>query len=148
MPSDIPVSTDATQWPEPIAVLSLACSFPRASTPAEFIATMEKCEDIRTGPPNKRWGTRIRQDTGFKGTYLENIEYFDHGYFGLSENEAGELDAQQRIAVQVCHEALMNAGYYTAATPENEREGKRSAEDAACFVGVANGMPCEMETSI
>lgn len=134
-------------WSEPIAILSAACSFPcNATTPEKYFNVMLACQDIRTPPPNKRWGTQIRDDSGMRGTYLDNVEYFDNAFFGLSETEAKTMDAQQRIAVQVCYEALSNAGYATAVAGEKKnREGMKSAEEAAVYVGVANGERRESE---
>ncbi|MFH9044659.1 amino acid adenylation domain-containing protein [Streptomyces sp. NPDC017966] len=43
--------------------------------------------------------------------YLHRIDQFDHAYFGLSRREAEFMDPQQRIALQLSHRAIENAGY-------------------------------------
>ncbi|KAI9026692.1 thiolase-like protein [Hyaloraphidium curvatum] len=134
----MPTATART-WAEPIAIVGMACSFPAGcDTPEQYFERMLEAKDIRTGPPNERWNTRIRPESGWKGTFLDKVEHFDPEFFGLKEAESQQLDAQQRIAVQVAHEALANAGYADAATPEGQREGLKSSESAAVYVGVAN----------
>ncbi|WP_148082252.1 beta-ketoacyl synthase N-terminal-like domain-containing protein, partial [Streptomyces botrytidirepellens] len=43
--------------------------------------------------------------------YLDRIDMFDHAYFGLSRREAEFMDPQQRIALQLSHQAIENACY-------------------------------------
>ncbi|WP_199860194.1 polyketide synthase, partial [Thermobifida halotolerans] len=41
---------------------------------------------------------------------LEEVEAFDHGFFGISAHEAARMDPQQRLALEVAAEALADAG--------------------------------------
>ncbi|MFN2496068.1 MAG: condensation domain-containing protein [Pseudonocardiaceae bacterium] len=43
--------------------------------------------------------------------YLARVDLFDHRYFGLSLREAELMDPHQRLALQLAHEAVENAGY-------------------------------------
>ncbi|EPH41854.1 putative Linear gramicidin synthase subunit C [Streptomyces aurantiacus JA 4570] len=47
--------------------------------------------------------------------YLDRIDLFDHRFFGLSLREAELMDPHQRIALQLAHRAIENAGYAPAA---------------------------------
>ncbi|MDE9448314.1 hypothetical protein KKJ04_23160, partial [Xenorhabdus bovienii] len=46
-----------------------------------------------------------------RGAYLKDPEKFDYRYFQLTPREASRMDPQQRISLEVCHEALELSGY-------------------------------------
>lgn len=45
------------------------------------------------------------------GAHLAGIGLFDAGFFGFTTHEADATDPQQRILLEVCHEALERAGH-------------------------------------
>lgn len=45
-----------------------------------------------------------------RGYFVENLEDFDCTFFGISPREAEMMDPQQRLSLEVCWEALENAG--------------------------------------
>ena len=56
--------------------------------------------DIDTGwfetvAPNKRFGS-----------FVDGAELFDAGFFAVAQPEAVAMDAQQRLLLEACHEAL------------------------------------------
>jgi len=103
---------------EPIAIIGMACRFPKgASTPGKFWASLKNQEDLVGPIPEKRLAF-IPVDTWKKNPYLqeggylkEDIAAFDHRLFRFSPREAERTDPQQRLFLKVCWEALENAGY-------------------------------------
>jgi len=104
--------------PEPIAVIGLACRFPGAATPDEFWRLLRRGEPAPTPVPASRWqwaavadefppGVPARALT--RGHFVEGLEGFDPGFFGMADGEARRLDPQQRLVLEVAWEALESA---------------------------------------
>lgn len=118
-----------------IAVISLGCRFPQADTPDEFwklISNARKAKG-RTIPPSRfeprRVPDRGRPSDKYWGVFLDDVDAFDHRFFGMSGREAEAMDPQQRLALQVAYETLESAGYFGSFAP---RHG-RPAEDRDDF---------------
>lgn len=45
------------------------------------------------------------------GSFVRDFDLFDNAFFCIPEKEAGEIDPQQRVLIQVCAEALSNGGF-------------------------------------
>jgi len=54
---------------------------------------------------------RVSGSDYLKETFLEEIDKFDHKFFGLSKQEANLMDPNQRLFLQMAWSALENAGY-------------------------------------
>ncbi|MDX6189699.1 beta-ketoacyl synthase N-terminal-like domain-containing protein [Flavobacterium sp. Fl-318] len=112
------VAENQTSLFEPIAVVGLACRFPKgANTPAKFWKALQEQKDLIGPVPEKRadhslggaWeGSPFLKEAGY---LEEDIEDFDHRLFRFSPREAERTDPQQRLFLKVCWEALENAGY-------------------------------------
>jgi acyl transferase domain-containing protein len=50
---------------------------------------------FETAAPNKRFGS-----------FIDAAELFDAPFFGVAAPEAAAMDAQQRLLLEACHEAL------------------------------------------
>ncbi|KAJ3339335.1 alpha,alpha-trehalase nth1 [Gonapodya sp. JEL0774] len=123
------------QWADGIAVIGMGCRYPNnIKTPDDYWRVLSEGKDIRTGPPNERWGTNIPDTAAIKGTFLEDIEMYDPEYFGLSEDEVKAMDAQQRVAIEVCCDTLRDAGYWD----ETAHKVKAGKDNIASYVGIAN----------
>ncbi|CAA9194243.1 type I polyketide synthase [Flavobacterium collinsii] len=112
------VEENQTSLFEPIAVVGMACRFPKgASTPAKFWKALQEQKDLIGPAPEKRAAHSLGgawQESPFlkEAGYLEeDIEDFDHRLFRFSPREAERTDPQQRLFLKVCWEALENAGY-------------------------------------
>lgn len=124
---------------EPVAVIGMGCRFPGgAVTPDKFWRLLRDGVDAITEVPSDRWNLDEFYDPNPDalgkmytrwGGFLNSIEFFDAGYFGISRREAEVLDPQQRLLLEVAVEALEHAGI--APDP-------RQGSDVGIFVGIMN----------
>lgn len=102
-----------------IAIIGLGCRFPGANNPAAFWQLLRDGVDAITEVPPERWdgeqfydtkpGTPGKMNTCLGG-FLEQVDLFDADFFGISSQEAEQLDPQQRLTLEVAWEAIENAG--------------------------------------
>lgn len=119
-----------------VAIIGLSGRFPGAQDADAFYSQLLRgyngitpSTSCRTKPtlPGNIWVPRA-------GT-LSDIEAFDHRFFNLSAEDATDMDPQQRLFLEVAHEALADAGIATTT-----REGRGVMTDASrigVFVGAA-----------
>ncbi|AKT40701.1 type I polyketide synthase [Chondromyces crocatus] len=123
---------------EPIAVIGMACRFPRAADRPEayWQLLLDGVDAVGEVPksrfdidacfdptPGVRGKTYARQ-----GAFLDEVATFDAGFFGVSPREATDMDPQQRLLLEVCWEALERAGQVV---------GGGDGVEGAVFVGVS-----------
>ncbi|MBL1100886.1 type I polyketide synthase [Streptomyces coffeae] len=99
---------------EPIAVVGMAGRFPGApDTDSLWQLLIDGREAIRPVPAD-RWDTAVQLDPKLRipalGGFLEDIDLFDAGFFGVSPREAAAMDPQQRLLLEVGWQALEDAG--------------------------------------
>jgi len=118
-----------------IAIVSMACRFPRtANTPEAFWQSLVEQTD-EVGPiPDNRWDHDAFHDDdpdvpgkmyARQGVFLDAIDMMDPEFFGISPREATWVDPQQRLLMEVGYEALERAGW----------QADRIAETTGVFVG-------------
>ena len=121
---------------EPIAVVGLACRFPKASGVRAYWRLLCDGVDAITEVPQERWDLESLYDEDPAapgkvrtrwGGFLEQVDRFDAQFFGISPREAESMDPQQRMVLEVAWEALERAGQ-DASELRNTRTG--------VFVGV------------
>ena len=105
---------------EPIAIVSMACRFPRRSrTPEEFWQCLMDQTDEVSEIPEDRWDLEAFYDEdpdvpgkmyARHGVFLDNLDLMDPEFFGISPREATWVDPQQRLLLEVGWEALERAG--------------------------------------
>lgn len=103
---------------EGIAIIGIGCRFPGANNKDEFWNVLRQGVDAISKVPNERWDINEYNAHSSKagkkitnwGGFLTNIDQFDTRFFGISPREAELMDPQQRILLEVCWEALEDAG--------------------------------------
>ena len=120
---------------EPIAIVSMACRFPRMSdTPEKFWQSLIEQHELVGEIPDDRWDLEAFHDDdplvpgkmyARKGVFLDRIDQMDPEFFGISPREATWVDPQQRLLMEVGWEAIERAGWI----PED------IAEHTGVFIG-------------
>ena len=120
---------------EPIAVVSMACRFPRrANTPEAFWQCLMDQTDEVGDIPDDRWDMEAFHDDdpeapgrmyARRGVFLDNLDLMDPEFFGISPREATWVDPQQRLLLEVAWEALERAAW----TPQ------KIGEHTGVFIG-------------
>ena len=104
---------------EPIAIIGLGCRFPQADGPENFWNLLKNGQKAISNIPSGRWETETFYDpepgavgkmSSCRGGFLDEVDRFDATFFGISEAEAGHIDPQQRLFLEVAWEALEYAG--------------------------------------
>jgi len=117
-----------------IAILGMACRFPRAEDPAALWELLVRGGDAMTEIPPERWGLAdfYSSDPAAPGrsdckwaALLSAPDRFDPEFFGISRREARGIDPQQRLFLTVAWEALEHAG----------RAGGLRGREVGVFVG-------------
>ena len=98
-----------------IAIIGTGLRIPGANTLDEFWRILSNGESKFTAPPAMRWGSkRIPDNVKCKvGSFLNDIDLFDAGHFSINEDEAKEIDPQQRIFLEVLLQAIEDSGVAT-----------------------------------
>ncbi|GAA3768934.1 type I polyketide synthase [Streptomyces coacervatus] len=98
---------------EPVAVIGVGCRLPGGvHGPGDYWRMLSEGVDAIRRVPEDRW----RDFTAFPpadapthGGYLDDIAGFDAEFFRITPREAAVMDPQQRILLEVVHEALGHA---------------------------------------
>ncbi|QWA13525.1 polyketide synthase [Sodalis ligni] len=100
-----------------IAITAVAGRFPGAPSPQAFWRSLlDGRELIRDYPAHRLpGGVTFSPVAGAcyvpRGAFLDDTDAFDYGFFHITPREAVRMDPQQRIFLEVCHEALESGGY-------------------------------------
>ncbi|WP_233587255.1 non-ribosomal peptide synthetase/type I polyketide synthase [Corallococcus sp. CA049B] len=124
---------------EPIAIVSRACRLPGdVLSPDEMWEMLLAGRDCVTDIPSSRFDIDAVYDPNpnavgrsytRRGAFMNEVESFDHDFFGIPVAEARAMDPQQRLLLEVAYEAFHAAGY--------DKERLRSSR-IGVFVGQMN----------
>ncbi|WP_306368583.1 type I polyketide synthase [Nocardiopsis sp. CC223A] len=101
---------------EPVAIIGMGCRLPgNIDTPGLLWKALLGGRDRITRIPQERWETMVAHlhpDQVPAAPYPAGVvdHRFDHDFFGISADEAAEMDPQQGWLLEVVHEALADAG--------------------------------------
>ncbi|MFE7134507.1 SDR family NAD(P)-dependent oxidoreductase [Streptomyces sp. NPDC057638] len=117
-PADRRATAVATD-PRAIAVVGMACVFPQAPDLAAYWTRLREGHDCVTEVPPSRFDIDAYYDPrpGTPGTiitrhggFLDGIDAFDAGFFGVAPREAQHMDPQQRLLLETAAVAVADAG--------------------------------------
>ncbi|WP_052350261.1 polyketide synthase [Paenibacillus gorillae] len=96
-----------------IAIIGISGRFPEASTIDELYNNLKNGKDsVRELSKKRIKDTSLDPNKKLREIgFLEDIDKFDHKYFGISMAEAQMMDPNHRILLEVTHETIENAGY-------------------------------------
>ena len=86
----------------------MACRLPQAAGPRQFWQLLHDGVDAITQAPEGRWDSDALPHR--LGGFLDQIDTFDAGFFGIAPREAVTMDPQQRLMLELSWEALEDAG--------------------------------------
>lgn len=104
---------------EPLAIIGIGCRFPGGASPASFWNMLCAGTDAIREVPLDRWSIAAHYDPAPGragkslskwGGFIENIDRFDSGFFGISAREADSIDPQQRLLLEASWEAFEDGG--------------------------------------
>lgn len=123
---------------DPIAVVGIGCRVPGGATTAdEMWRLLQAGTDNVREVPADRWDISEWYDpdpaaagksTTKEASFLDQIDMFDAGYFGILPREADRMDPQQRLVLEVAIEAIDDAGL-----PQRQLRGSRTSVYIASY---------------
>jgi len=102
-----------------VAIIGMACVFPKAPDLATFWRNIEAGVDAITEVPANRWDpvyydpSSAAPDRVYarRGGFIDDFANFDAGKFGIMPAAAKATEPEQLLALQVAADALADAGY-------------------------------------
>ncbi|HEV2638607.1 MAG TPA: amino acid adenylation domain-containing protein [Actinocrinis sp.] len=100
-----------------IAVIGIAVRFPEADDLGQFLANLRSGRDsVRELSTERKWRTSLPLEDAYQLLgYIEDIDSFDHAFFGVAKAEADTMAPHHRMLLQTSYQAVENAGYSHAA---------------------------------
>ncbi|MCD5329205.1 beta-ketoacyl synthase N-terminal-like domain-containing protein [Chromobacterium piscinae] len=113
----IDFNPNANKGNESVAIIGMSGKFPKSNDLEEYWDNLLLGKDCISGVPYERkgWMAYIDEAPEEKnimwGGFIEGLQKFDPGFFGLSDNEAEIMDPQQRLLLTYAYKAIEDAGY-------------------------------------
>jgi amino acid adenylation domain-containing protein len=100
-----------------IAVIGMAARLPEAEDVQQFLRNLRDGRDsVRELSEDRIRRTSLPPDEQYQLCgFLDDIDTFDHAFFGISMREAQYMAPEHRLLLQVAYQAVENAGYAPSA---------------------------------
>lgn len=98
---------------EKIAIIGMSGRFPSASSLNDLDRIFtDRVDCVKPFSEKRRDMLKLdKTKKYFEVAYLDGVEYFDYDFFKISKYEAGCMDPQQKMVLELACEAVENAGY-------------------------------------
>ena len=113
-----------------IAVIGMSGRYPDADNLQQFWENLSDGKNsIKMGPD---WQSRFidKNTQQHLGGFIDDVDKFDSLFFSISPREAQNMDPQERLMLEVCWQALEDAGYHPESLCAN-----MTSNDVGVFVG-------------
>lgn len=121
-----------------VAIVGMHCRLPRADSVNSFWTQLKRgFNGITRLSPEQMSRAGVSRDVYEAAHYvpccgiLHDIHLFDHGFFGITAEDAALMDPQHRLLLESCFRALENAGY---AGKQSERIGVFAGTSANTYL--------------
>jgi len=115
-----------------VAIIGMAGRFPGCDSTDALWRGLLRNEVFLTKSTNDPPTLAVRDQFVRIGAFIEDHDYFDADFFGISEREASLMDPQHRVFLECSWHALENAGYAPTKVPY--RTGVYSASGAGTYL--------------
>lgn len=120
-----------------VAIIGMAGRYPDARNLEEFWENLASGKDSINKVPTARWNPALYnhikspsgKDISQWGGFIDDPGHFDPMFFKISAREAEAMDPQERLFLEICWQAIEDAGY----TPDGLGGGRRMV---GVFAGV------------
>ncbi|GAA2425120.1 amino acid adenylation domain-containing protein [Streptomyces glaucus] len=99
-----------------IAIIGMAARLPEADDVRQFLRNLREGRDsVRELTADRIGRTSLPADEQYQLCgFLDDIDSFDHAFFGISKGEAQNMAPEHRLLLQTAYQAVENAGYAPA----------------------------------
>ncbi|BCS10831.1 hypothetical protein AKAW_08276 [Aspergillus luchuensis IFO 4308] len=127
---------DYKEYPEhAIAVIGMACRTAAGNTENDIWQAILEGKSIVREVDEKRFPGVVR-DGKMWGSFMSDIDLFDHQFFQRSKREAAASDPHQRVLLETAYHALESAGYFGPGQQQGETHDPDS-HTTGCFIGMS-----------
>ncbi len=101
-----------TSEAQDIAVIGMAVRMPQAADTEAFLDNLRDGRDsVRELSARRRELTCLDPAAPYRVSgWVEDVDHFDHAFFGVSKGEADSMAPEQRLLLEVAYQAVENAG--------------------------------------
>lgn len=106
------MNSDQSSAATDVAVIGMAVRLPEAGDVTQFRGNLRAGRDsVREPSAERKVRTSLPLEDRYQlGGYIEDIDAFDHAFFGISKGEADNMAPQHRMLLETAYHAVENAG--------------------------------------